>query len=149
TKYGIQTLTGYRNILKREGISVPEAYINCGAQDGVEESGYFCMKPILETDELPTAVFCAADIYAIGAIRRIKEIGLSVPGDLSVIGMDNILLCRYVEPSLTTVKYGKDEMGKTAVSTIIKIIKNEYTGPQKIIFNGELVERKSVANIQK
>ena len=74
---------------------------------------------------LPSAVFCSADIYAIGAMKCIKKHGLKIPDDISIIGIDDIILSRYVEPPLTTVKIDKEEMGKIAINLLIKRLKTK------------------------
>jgi DNA-binding LacI/PurR family transcriptional regulator len=83
-------------------------------------------------------------VYAIGAIQELKQQGFSVPEDIAVISMDNILLSKYIEPPLTTIKFDKPEMGEVAVDTAIRLINSEYSGPKKIFFHGSLVERCSV-----
>ena len=70
---------------------------------GVSSSTELQMRPILESDLLPSAVFCGADIYAIGAMRAIKQNGLRIPEDISVIGIDDLPISSYVDPPLTTV----------------------------------------------
>ena len=67
------------------------------------EIGYKPMQALLEKSRDFTAIFCFNDIAAIGAIRALKDAGLSVPGDVSVVGFDDILSAAYSTPSLTTV----------------------------------------------
>jgi DNA-binding LacI/PurR family transcriptional regulator len=84
------------------------------------------MKNILSSNSnIPTAVFCCADIYAIGAIKCIKESGFKIPDDISVVSIDDIILAQYIEPPLTTVKIDKVEMGRLAMNLLIKIIEKE------------------------
>ena len=147
-KYGKQTLSGYRKALEKHHLDTPMSLVRLEARDAKEETAYACMEQILSSSPLPTAVFCAADIYSIGAMRVIKERDLRVPDDISVAGMDNIILGSYVEPGLTTVKYHKEQMGNAAIETLVSIIKGEYVGSKKLIFHGELVERSSVKSLR-
>lgn len=146
--YGLQTLSGFREQLKELGKSLPAKYIKDEAENAEEDSGRRCMEKLLRLKNLPSAVFCAADIYAIGALKAIKAAGLKVPRDISLMGMDNIILSSYIEPPLTTIKFHKGNMGFTAIETLVGMIKGEYRGPKKIMFDGEIVERESVRAIK-
>lgn len=143
--YGRQTLEGYREALVRSGIKPEEMLIATDVHDAEEHSGYRSMQQLLSRNLPFTAVFCSADIYALGAMRALREAGRPVPGDISVMGMDDILLSRYVEPGLATVRFSKDGMGETAVHTLVRMIDSTYEGPRKIMFRGEIVHRASVA----
>jgi len=76
------------------------------------EMGHKPMQALLERTRDFSAVFCFNDIAAIGAIRALKDAGLSVPGDVSVVGFDDIQSAAYTTPSLTTVRQPLFEMGK-------------------------------------
>ena len=71
-----------------------------------------------------TAIFCFNDIAAIGAIRALKDAGLSVPGDVSVVGFDDIQSAAYSTPSLTTVRQPLMEMGKRGAKVLLERIAN-------------------------
>jgi LacI family transcriptional regulator len=104
------------------------------------------MAQILRNKLLPTAMVCAGDRYAIGAIRCVQDRGLSVPGDISFIGMDNILLSSYITPPLTTIGYNTFEIGKTAFELLMKKIKGEAV--KSIVFpSGSIIERSSVRQV--
>jgi len=143
-KYGRQTLAGYRNAIEKAKLTVPLSYSHGEAAKSTEESGFVCMNRILDSGHIPTAVFCAADIYAIGAMRAAKRRGYRIPHDISFIGMDNILLSEYVEPRLTTIKFAKDKMGLKAVNILASIIKGRVLHPVQVIFQGKLIVRESV-----
>ncbi|MGB8453733.1 MAG: LacI family DNA-binding transcriptional regulator [Anaerocolumna sp.] len=97
------------------------------------------------TKPLPTAVFCATDVAAIGAIRRFTEAGIKIPKDISVVGMDDIELAGYVSPMLTTVGIPKSEMGNIAVQTLVSRINKNHKLPMKIFLPFKLTIRESVA----
>jgi LacI family transcriptional regulator len=103
--YSQQTFEGYRSALEEQDIVVPLSWIQMQSRDSDgEDSADKQMQAILGSQSLPTAVFCAADIYAVGAIRALKHASLRVPDDISIIGIDDILISSYIDPPLTTVR---------------------------------------------
>ena len=110
-----------------------------------EASAYAAASEILKRDERPTALLCTVDMFAVGAMRAAKDMGLSVPRDLSIIGIDDILLSRYVEPPLTTVGIDKVEIGELAMKTLLRKLNGEST--ESVLLPMELVERDSVGTI--
>ncbi|HET6170847.1 MAG TPA: LacI family DNA-binding transcriptional regulator [Terracidiphilus sp.] len=108
------------------------------------EIGYKPMQALLEKARDFTAIFCFNDISAIGAIRALKEAGLSVPGDVSVVGFDDILSAAYYTPSLTTVRQPLAEMGKRGAQVLLERIASRENGhPAEIVMAAELVVRES------
>jgi len=108
------------------------------------EIGFKPMQALLEKSRDFTAVFCFNDIAAIGAIRALKDAGLSVPGDVSVVGFDDILSAEYATPSLTTVRQPLLEMGKRGAQVLLERIANrEQEFPAEITMAPELVVRES------
>jgi LacI family transcriptional regulator len=111
------------------------------------EIGYKPMQALLEKSRDFTAIFCFNDIAAIGAIRALRDAGLSVPNDVSVVGFDDILSAAYSTPSLTTVRQPLFEMGKRGAEVLLDRIANrdkEY--PAEIVVAPELVVRESTGN---
>lgn len=90
-----------------------------------KENGYEAMKQILQMDEQPTALFCASDMLAIGAMQAIKEAGLSVPEDFSIIGFDGIDIGQLISPRLTTIRQDSTKMGKIAANTILQMLNDK------------------------
>src|SRR4029078_13523315 len=78
------------------------------------ESGQHAMARLLDLDEPPTAVVCGSDLIALGAIRAVAERALSVPGDVSIVGFDDIQLAGHVQPPLTTLRQDKARLGAEA-----------------------------------
>ena len=108
------------------------------------EIGYKPMQALLEKTRAFTAVFCFNDIAAIGAIRALKDAGLSVPGDVSVVGFDDILSAAYATPSLTTVRQPLAEMGKRGAQILLeRIADKEKEFPAEVVMQPELVVRES------
>ena len=108
------------------------------------EIGYKPTQALLEKSRDFTAIFCFNDIAAIGAIRALKDVGISVPNDASVVGFDDILSAAYYTPSLTTVRQPLTEMGQRGEQVLLERIANrdkEY--PAQIVMAPELVVRES------
>ncbi len=96
--------------------------MKAGQHPMAPEIGYKPMQALLERTREFTAVFCFNDISAIGAIRALKDAGLSVPGDVSVVGFDDILSAAYATPSLTTVRQPLAEMGRRGAKVLLERI---------------------------
>jgi len=108
------------------------------------EIGYKPMQALLEKTREFTAIFCFNDIASIGAIRALKDAGLSVPGDVSVVGFDDIQSAAYSTPSLTTVRQPLFEMGKRGAHILLdRIASRENKYPSEIVMPTELVVRES------
>ncbi len=94
---------------------------------------------------LPTAVTCFNDLVAVGALRALAELGLSVPGDVSVIGYDDIQMSAYLPVPLTTVRVPKREMGRRAAGLLSRQLSGDAdAASERVVLAAELVERSSV-----
>jgi DNA-binding LacI/PurR family transcriptional regulator len=136
-----QRYAGYKNALISAGIEITDKYLAQG--DYTPASGYDAMKRILAQDPLPTAVFVASDVVAIGALKAIKEANLSIPQEISIIGFDDIPLAAYFDPSLTTIHIPSYKLGWTAAENLIKIIKGTPLEEKETLLDSDLVIRKS------
>lgn len=90
-----------------------------------KENGFSAMKHILELEEQPTAIFCASDMLAIGAIQAIKESGKSVPEDYSIIGFDGVDIGQLISPRLTTIRQDTVRIGTLAANQILQMINDK------------------------
>jgi LacI family transcriptional regulator/LacI family repressor for deo operon, udp, cdd, tsx, nupC, and nupG len=96
--------------------------------------------------ERPSAVTCYNDLVAIGLLGALRELGVRVPHDVSVVGFDDIALCRYLPEPLTTVRVPKFEMGERAAHQLIRHVEaKQAVPPQKVWLDSELVVRGSTA----
>lgn len=111
------------------------------------EGGYEAAGRFLGVSERPTAVFCANDATAIGLLKGLKEKGVSVPRDLSVISIDNILAASETKPPLTTVSIPLKDMGSFAVKTLLDRIKKGHSVHLNVFMPPELVVRESVRKV--
>ncbi len=131
--------------LEENNINVNNDYILSGKY--TLESGYHNMKKLLNLEDKPTAVFCANDDIAVGAMKAIFESGLRVPDDISIIGFDNSNFCNYVTPTLTSVKKDSLTMSEIGGINLLDIINKKLINQEKIFIESYLVERNSVKRI--
>ncbi len=135
-------LLGYKNALEINGIPINKDYILNG--DFKRESGHYTTKKMLQLVPRPTAVFAANDLLALGAIQAIKEEGLTIPGDIAVVGFDDIGFAALPEIDLTTIAQPKYDMGKLAFLTLLDQMKGgDSVINKKILLNPELIVRGS------
>jgi LacI family transcriptional regulator, purine nucleotide synthesis repressor len=113
------------------------------------EGAYRDMKAILEKGDkkLPTAYFADNDIIALGAIRAMREFGISVPEQVSIIGFDDMPFCEISNPGLTTVRVYKQYIGKTAVRRLIQKLEDNDELKLKIEIKTDIIQRGSVKKI--
>ena len=90
-----------------------------------------------------TAVLCASDVLALGAIRAVRRAGLSVPGHVSVVGFDDSGWLNCTDPPLTTVRQPIESMGKAAVALLVNQMDTVVPNPEELLFEPELVVRGS------
>lgn len=106
-------------------------------------SGYEMMEQLLNEKELPTAVFTASDALALGAVKAIKDYGLSVPEDISVIGFNDTEMGAYTSPALTTIHAPAYDMGQHGANFLYVSSNLSITTPLKVKIPCYLVERDS------
>jgi DNA-binding LacI/PurR family transcriptional regulator len=113
-------LGGFQSIMSAAGIALSHEMIERG--DSSLESGYAAAKKLLARPVLPTAIFATNDWMAIGAMDAILESGLRVPQDISIVGLDDIVLSAHLHPSLTTVAVPKTRLAKEATELLLGLI---------------------------
>lgn len=111
------------------------------------ESGYEMMKELLDEGKKPTAVFAASDHIAVGAMKAIQERGLLIPGDISIVGFDDVEFCNYITPALTTMHAPAYDMGQYGVNFLFAASNMIHITPIKVKMPCKLVERDSCATI--
>lgn len=109
------------------------------------QNAKYIFNEIMAKDNIPTAIFACNDLIAIGIIQGAREIGLSVPEDLSVIGYDNTILATTTVPELTTIAQPVTDIGKRVVDVIIEEIKEKSQVNERILFNPKLIVRGTTA----
>ena len=139
--FGWETHEGYSEALAAGGVGYDPALVRRG-EIGVQ-AATAATASLLGMPEPPSAVFAVTDAMAIGALRAARERGHRVPGDLAVVGMDDIEVSAYTEPPLTTVRVAKEEMGRLAAERLIALIEGEHPTPTVRSVTGELIIRES------
>ncbi len=137
-----ERIRGFCDALKRHGIAhVPDKFF-CG--DFEEAKSYELIKTRLNSGKMAeTAIVCANDGMAIGAIMALKEAGRRVPGDVAVVGGDDIKLGKYISPSLTTFSRHLMEIGEESFKLLYQIINNEREYNSHISLDTHMVVRES------
>jgi LacI family transcriptional regulator len=115
-------MSGYKLALKKNNLLYRNEYVIIG--DNSIESGFESAKQLLRLDDRPSAIFAAADMMAIGAIKALRSENYQIPQDFSVIGFDDILLSQYIEPPLTTIRQHAVDKGLEACRMLIEFIEN-------------------------
>ncbi|MDR1777438.1 MAG: LacI family transcriptional regulator [Desulfovibrio sp.] len=139
----LDRFTGYKAALADRGLPFRKDLVR--SQFPTFLDGKTSMRVCLALPEPPTAVLCANDYLAIGAIRAIHEMNLSVPDDVSVCGFDNVDISAYFNPPITTMKTLGEKMGRMAAKAIITAIANDEQLHAQYILDAELIVRKSCA----
>ena len=132
---------GYRRALEENGIPYHKELVFPGVVSF--ESGMESAERVLSQKSDITAMFCTADILAVGALKKALEMGRKIPDDLSIMGFDNLNISQYTSPSITTVGQDIELKGKLAVEIILNDINNLEKEPRCIVLPLEIVERQS------
>ena len=134
---------GYRDAHRSKKLAYDPGLIVTGEDS--PNSGYAIARQLINLPEPPSAIF-TNDMTAIGVIKAVRESGMRIPRDISVIGFDDIDAASYIEPSLTTVRVMKTEMGELAAEKVVQSIRDHGSLiPSKILLPVELVVRESAA----
>lgn len=130
---------GYLKALREAGRAIDPALIAEG--DFVEAGGYQAMQQLLP--EHVDAVFVASDMMAVGAMRAVREAGLSIPEDVAFVGFDDLPMNTPVDLGLTTIRQPVSQFGYAAIETLIDVINNGSQPPRRVIMETELIIRES------
>jgi LacI family repressor for deo operon, udp, cdd, tsx, nupC, and nupG len=109
------------------------------------DGGRQAAKQLLTQASRPTALFCANDEMALGAISEFKKAGLRVPEDISVMGFDNMLYGEISDPPLSTIEQPASEIGERSMRRLLKLIAGETGEGNTEILPHRLIERQSCA----
>jgi LacI family repressor for deo operon, udp, cdd, tsx, nupC, and nupG len=119
---------GYRTAMAAAGLPVPNGYEPVG--DYLLHTGQRLCRGLFELPEPPTAIFVANDEMAFGVIHELRKLGLDVPGDVSVVGFDDLFLSEAFYPPLTTVSQPRTDIGRTAMTMLLDMLSGGLT-PRK------------------
>ena len=136
-----ERLLGYTLALAARSINFDPELV--GGTDFKTSTGYAVARDMLALPAPPTAIFACNDNLAVGAMRAAFERGLQIPRDLSVVGFDDAGLARNVFPRLTTVRQPLEELGRTAVSLLSRLIDRQRTEALRVHLATRLVVRET------
>ena len=137
---------GYQAALTEHGLPLDDTLIVFGGF--IFEDGYRALRELLALPERPTAIVAYNDMMAIGALRALYEMGLHVPGDISLVGFDDIAQASYTCPSLTTIFLPKYEMGQHGADLLISLIEKRDPPPDlQILLDVKLIIRESTGPV--
>lgn len=139
TTVGLDRRQGYVDALNDRSHSTDEALVVEG--DFTELGGYAAMRRLIP--HRPGAVFVASDTMAFGALRALRDAGLSVPDDVAVVGFDDLPTSALSDPPLTTIRQPIRRVGAQAVETLVDILTNGPEPPRRITLSTELIIRSS------
>ena len=137
-----QRTEGYVNALREAGIEPDGRYVRPAAHYS-RADGYTATSELLALHPRPDAIFCFSDLLAMGAMRAVFDAGLSVPGDVAIIGIDDIEEGRYSRPSLSTVSLDTAFIAKQAIARVTSRIEDPDVQPVQIVAPHELRTRES------
>ncbi|MEU7586859.1 LacI family DNA-binding transcriptional regulator [Micromonospora sp. NPDC049230] len=134
---------GYRAALRDAGLPIDPTLI--GEGDFNPESAVPLARALLQRADPPTAIFAASDGMALKVLEVAAQLGFSVPGDLSVVGFDNIPESALTDPGLTTVDQSMYHLGYEAARMLKSLVTGEWEGPRQVVLPTGLVIRGSSA----
>jgi len=137
----VDRLEGYKAALRTNRIPLQPDLIYEGTFAHLD--GYTGAKKLLSIKKPPTAIFASNDVMAISAMDAVRECGMRIPEDISILGFDDIPQASMVRPSLTTIRQPLEQMGRTAAQILFDILKNPDHKHNRIELPTELVIRDS------
>jgi len=138
-----ERVTGFRDALQKHGIPVNESMI-LGTDFG-EENGYIQTKKLLEIPNRPTAIFALSNLISLGTLRALKEAGLTVPDDISIVSFDEQPWSAFLACPMTTVEQPREEIGRRAFDSLLNIIDKVLpTKSENMMLQPRLIYRESV-----
>jgi LacI family transcriptional regulator len=135
---GDDRMLGFERAMRKAGLNT-DGLIVVG--DYTPQGGYVGAKELIATGV--DAILCGSDYTAVGALRAIKEAGLSVPGDIALVGFDDLDFAATMDPPLTTIRQDIGEIGHEAARSLINLIGSPDSGPRRSLLPTEIVIRRS------
>ncbi len=141
-------LASFYHTCNQRGISVPEEYVRQGIYHDTACTARLTHE-LLKLKNRPTCIFFPDDFSALGGMNAIRELGLSIPNDISVVGYDGIRLSHVLQPPLTTLYQDTETLGHTAAERLISYIEQpKATLPTNVVVPGTLQEGASVMDLR-
>ncbi|MEU5550908.1 LacI family DNA-binding transcriptional regulator [Micromonospora sp. NPDC047793] len=147
TSAGHERYVAFQHIMRDRGLPVPEGYVV--AREGYSErDGESALAALLADDEPPTAVLAGNDMMALGCYAAIRAAGLSCPGDISVVGYNDMPLTDRVDPALTTVRVPYFDVGRRAATLLVEALTDGDALDHSVRLTPRLVVRASTAPVR-
>ncbi|WP_349366363.1 MAG: LacI family DNA-binding transcriptional regulator [Nitratireductor rhodophyticola] len=134
---------GYRRAMRNAGLAIPKGYEQRG--DYLLHGGARACEALFKLPEPPTAIFVSNDEMAFGAIHHLRETGRDVPGDVSVVGFDDLYLSEAFYPPLTTVRQPRIDIGRQAMSILLKMLSGAHVPAKPVVLPATLRVRGTTA----
>lgn len=143
---GVRRMRGYISALKHFGLRTRSQWVGV-YNTGEKERISALLRGMLDLPrtERPTALICFNDEVAIGLLDTIRELGLVIPDDLSVVGFDDSSIATASEVKLTTIAHPKEEMGRMAAQMLMDMIEKKTTQLEDVVFEPKLIVRQSTS----
>lgn len=138
-----ERLDGYHLALNKYNIPMQNLLVEYG--DFTDKGAERAVEKLFDKSNDITAIFCASDLMAIGAINKLNELGLSVPEDVSIVGFDDIFAASFMSPKVTTIKQDRNKIGENAMNILLSSINRQKT--DRLLIEPELVIRETVKKI--
>lgn len=145
-RQGVNRMNGMTSAMEQYDIPLNPEYMQLFDTDGMYEAPYVLVQELMRRKDRPTAIVCYNDQYALMAIQAIHDSGLSVPGDISVVGYDDSLDTIHSDVKLTTVMHPKKLMGQQAARFLVGMLNGRLECPQKM-YQPELIVRNSCKSV--
>jgi LacI family transcriptional regulator len=136
-------LAGFQNTLRRYGIPAERSFVQFG--NFKQDSGYDCAGKLLSRKNPPTAIFSANNEMTAGLVTYVREVGIGIPGELSIVGFDDTFWTRYMDPPLTVIAQPTEAMGECAIKLLLARLRGAKLA-QPRVFAPELIVRGSTAH---
>ncbi|WP_270573074.1 LacI family DNA-binding transcriptional regulator [Bacillus glycinifermentans] len=140
-----ERLEGFLHALRTHDLPIHNEYLVRG--DYTMKSGYSAVETLLTLENHPTALFCANDDMAIGAMNALYANGKRCPDDMSIIGFDDIGFSAFTTPSLTTVKKPTEKISMLGAESLLSLIEHPETKGRQSLISTELIIRNSVRRL--
>lgn len=137
-------LDGFLSACRQAGITVPDAHVQ-SASFGTAAARETAKAWLAGLEELPTGIIASSDTQAMGVLQAARELGIEVPGDLSVVSYDDTYLASASTPPLTAVHQPLEEMGRRAIETVLRISGGDDSGSHHMELATRMVVRESTA----
>ncbi|SEQ18821.1 transcriptional regulator, LacI family [Faunimonas pinastri] len=136
-------LAGFEMAMKEAGLPTEAALTRFGFYS--EQAGAEAFRELMSMPEPPTAIFAIADLLAVGVISAAREMGVTIPDDLSVVSFDDIPYAHLLNPPLTTVHQSADEFGRVSARLLVDLIHGRSGSGERHSIPVKLIERGSVS----